>query len=159
MKRLQHVTFRPWGMTMRFVLGIVLLGLMCGPARSAQQFLCLGDKSTGFKWNGTEWAITKFSTKDDRFILQEKQKPLVWQGRTFTYEVKRFGDRQAGELLCEANETSGNLRLICGGLGSGILFDSGSMRFHELYGLGYVDGKDAPGNTPALTIGTCTRLR
>jgi hypothetical protein len=40
-----------------------------------------------------------------------------------------------------------------------MLIDTTALRYQELYGLGFIDGEDKPGNTPFLTIGKCTRLQ
>lgn len=77
-------------------------------------------------------------------------------GETFTFEVKQFG-KDAPLFRC-TRPGNGN-RIVCGGLGTGMLIDMGTMRYQELYGFGYINGVDKDANTPSLTIGTCARAK
>ncbi|MEE1611860.1 hypothetical protein [Microvirga sp. CF3016] len=128
-------------------------------ASAFEQYLCIGEKATGFNWNGSAWVQATFKVDNDKFLIQETE-PTELLGKTFNVEVKRFGsDRVLHQ--CERGEYSGKKsnRIICGGLGYGMLIDAKSLRYQEFYGIGYIDGKDEPGNTPSLTLGTCTRLK
>lgn len=128
-------------------------------AIAQEQFICLGEKATGFKWNGKDWAIANFTVNDDKFLVQEVS-PRELLGKTFTFEVKRFG-RNDIHFQCERYKTPTytSTRIICGGLGYGMLIDTQSLRFQEIYSMGYIDGKDDDANTPSITIGTCSRIK
>ena len=126
-------------------------------ALAEEQLICVGDKATGFKWTGRSWAEASFHVSKDKFLVQEIA-PIEMLGATYTFKVQKFGEK-VPTIHCTRHGEPKNWRLICGGLGYGMMIDSKSMRFQEVYGLGYIDGEDAPGNTPSLTIGTCVRLK
>lgn len=136
-----------------FLIFVVPANVLAG-----ESFVCLGEKATGFHWNGSDWAIANFKVSEDKFLVKETP-PSELFGTTYNYEVRRFGaDKRL--FRCERFKIgkSYSSRIRCGGLGSGMLIDVKSMRFQEVYGFGYIDGKDQPGNTPSITIGKCSRL-
>lgn len=132
-----------------------LLLWSCSEASAQVQLICLGEKAVGFKWSGGQWASATFSVADDKFLVSEVA-PMKIGDETFTFEVKKFGREQP---VFRCSRPGGGNRLTCGGLGYGMLIDMGTMRYQELYGLGYINGNDKDGNTPSLTIGTCARAK
>jgi hypothetical protein len=139
----------------------LVLALVTPSAVLAQeQFLCLGDKATGFRWDGRSWVTTDFTVGQDKFLVQEVA-PKEYGFKVYNYVVKKFGSDEITHHCDRSKMGDGKMgaRILCGGLGYGMLIDVVSMRYQEVYGLGYIDGKDAPGNTPSFTIGTCTRLK
>lgn len=149
-------SMKGWGLLASMFAGV--LAINPSGAAALEQYLCIGEKANGFRWNGTEWIHSTFKTDADKFLVYEV-KPYELLDKIFTFEVKRFGSDKVVQS-CERykTETYVGTRIICGGLGHGMLIDTKSLRYQEVYGLGYIEGKDTDGNTPSLTIGTCTRL-
>lgn len=124
----------------------------------AESFICMADLSTGFWWSGREWQQATFTVKDDRYLVEEL--PPQSSGR-YNYAVKKVGadgilHNCTRDLLSDGRRTD---RIVCGGQAMGFLMDVKTLRFQDLYGIGFVDGGDSTTNTPSLTIGKCTRLR
>lgn len=141
--------------------GIVLLFWMnfAGPVMAGEQYLCIGEKGTGFKWDGKQWATAVFDVASDKYVVQEVTPQEIF-GRKLNFEVKRFGSDKV-QFSCERLESKDfkSARILCGGLGYGMLIDTKTLRYQEVYGLGYIDGNDTVGNTPSFSIGTCSRLQ
>jgi uncharacterized protein YerC len=124
-------------------------------AQSQETLICLADLSTGFQFKNGNWTIANFTTGNDRFIV----KPLTQQERLiqpFNYIVTRIGESTATH---ECNRRPDSSQMICGGLGIGMIVNFTTLRFQEIYGLGFIDGNDRPGgDTPAMTIGKCSKV-
>lgn len=128
----------------RLAPAIALLTAFACPVQ-AENYLCIGDLSTGFFWNGSEWQQTYFNVKADQFVV-------AIDGLTVT--VTRVG-RSAPTHTCEL-AVAGIEQAACGGLGYGFVVNFRTLRFQDYYGLGYVNGGDSADNTPSLTIGRCS---
>ncbi|MET0600046.1 MAG: hypothetical protein ABWZ57_19505 [Mesorhizobium sp.] len=122
-----------------------------GEAR-ADTFLCAGQLSTGFAFDGESWRIRPFEVVDKVFVVQ----PAADLADSYT--VTRIGDQQPTHYCPTVRPSDGSLLLTCGGLGSGFAFSSRTLRFQENYGIGYIGGADEGANRPYLLIGKCTRL-
>lgn len=119
------------------------------PAISASRWFCAAELSTGFKLNGKVWQSVDFTTDKSRYtISRDDQSQWVVQALGSRYPTHR----------CENTGTDAKVWLTCGGLGYGFVFREDSLRFQEFYGFGYLDGRDEPGNTPAITIGVCSEI-
>lgn len=136
-------------LTGAFICTIILIG----SAQAADRFFCVGDQASGFVLENGKWRTATFNTKDDKYVVERIPPFQGLGGETLTWAVKRMG--QSSDVF-QCRE-SGEDRIICGGLGYGFVFNPKTLRYLEFYGLGYVDG-DAPNNTPAITLGTCTPL-
>ncbi len=143
---------------LKAVLTILFCTVAAAGVAAQEKFLCLGSKATGFRLEGKTWVPTVFKVDEDKFLVQPIPREELF-GRTYDYEVRKLGQSQR-MMTCERGEFNKkpSSRIICGGLGHGMIFDTNSLRYQELYGFGYLEGEDKPGNTPSFTIGTCTRI-
>ncbi|WP_334375140.1 hypothetical protein [Bradyrhizobium sp. AZCC 1719] len=127
---------------------LLIIG-MVGPVSAAETYVCIGEQSTGFKWNGSAWERAGFHA--DKFVIS--------QGETKSdYVVKQPGSNRIAHR-CEraAIGAMAAPQMACGGLAYNFIFNFETLRFQEFHGLGYVEG-DSPGNTPYIMIGKCTKL-
>lgn len=132
-----------------------VVGLASPSASQSQETLiCLADLSTGFRLENGNWTITQFNTGNQRFLVSpiKDQDPLK---ASFNYTVTRIGDA-APRYYCSriVNQT----QMVCGGMGWGFVVNFSTLRFQDIYGIGFLDGTDQPGNTPGMTIGKCSRV-
>src|SRR5262249_50270566 len=111
-------------------------------ALTAEQLLCIGEQSAGFRWDGKSWVATIFSVEKDKFLVQETEPTKGLFGKLYSYEMRRFGSNEL-PTSCERpkSDTGMSSRIVCGGLGYGMLVDVELMRFQEVYGLGYINGQ------------------
>lgn len=139
---------------------LLLAAIPLNPAFAQEQYICIGEKATGFKWDESRksWEIVRFNARGDKFLVQ-RINPTKILGKTYNFEVREFG-RKDVRHRCERFETMTyeHPLINCGGIGFGMWINTETLRYQEVYGLGYIDGKDDTGNTPSLTIGTCTRV-
>ena len=56
---------------MRRVLMIVFALASAGVAQAQEQFLCIGTKATGFRWDGREWTNATFTVEKEKFAGQD----------------------------------------------------------------------------------------
>jgi hypothetical protein len=146
-----------WG---RIAIVALLAATAPGVALAQEQYICIGEKATGFKWNGTEWTPTTFNVDDDKFLVQEISPLKLGEQPVklpYAFEVKRFGKNEI-YLTCEHFKLGNLSRLYCGGVVNGMIIDTNSLRYQEFYGVGYLDGTDNKG-TPNVTIGKCSRVK
>jgi hypothetical protein len=143
----------------RFALNLSILAAaitlsLSVAAMAKENLLCVADKSTGFSWNGSEWISSDFRVSNLKLLVKsvDEYKFGVLQ---VNYEVSEFGSTSV-KYHCHRDE--GSDQMSCGGLGWGIVVNFSALRFQDFYGIGFVDGPDKPGNTPALTIGYCQKL-
>lgn len=124
-------------------------------AQSQETLICLADLSTGFRFENGNWNIARFTTGNDRFLVR----PLTDNERvnsSFNYIITRIGESTPSH---ECLRRPGSSRIICGGLGLGMIVDFATLRFQEVYGRGFIDGIDGPGDTPSITIGKCSKVK
>jgi hypothetical protein len=143
-----------WG---RLVFSTLLIATVPQIALAQEQYICIEEKSTGFSWNGSEWSISTFAVTKEAFLLQQIP-PLKIGDETHTFEVRRFGENYA-YYYCRHAKGEGYSRIICGGLMEGMVIDTMSLRYHELYAFGYTHGIDNSSNTPSLKLGKCARAK
>lgn len=53
-----------------FFAAVAGLLLICQPSAAESSF-CIGESSTGFKWNGSDWVVPNFYVNDEEFIVEE----------------------------------------------------------------------------------------
>jgi hypothetical protein len=124
-----------------------------------ETFLCVADKATGFSFNKVtkEWASTNFRASAKHLITRSKQTDVSW-------EVKEVGDKSAYTICAKDFNSNGNL--ICQGFGNEFRFNRNSLRYMNVYLIGYwTDGNprssvggEEGGNTPSIEIGKCSPL-
>jgi hypothetical protein len=146
-----------WGRLKWVAIGALVL-LAAGTASAAERYLCIADKSTGFKWNGREWASVNFDVSGVRYIVQETTEERRRVNPQSQFTVTKMGEKDT-IFTCRRGDSGGNttLRVICGGLAWGMVIDTEALRFQKHYTGGFLDG-DEPDNTPNLTIGKCSPL-
>ncbi len=129
---------------------------MIYPAKAQQQetLLCLGEQSTGFKFEGQDWKAVHFNVKNDKFVVRPT-KELDGPFGKFNYIVTRIGSNDT-KHYCTRGENSS--QMACGGLGYGFVVNFKTLRFQDYYGICYVGGENSNDNTPSMTIGTCSRI-
>lgn len=140
-------------MIARNVLVFALLGVAFPAA--ATDWICVPDMSTGFKWKSTRWESVNFNT-DHTYIVSEVPS-YDWLGAQIGAEVNRPGSPYA-EYRCEGSIPDNGV-LVCGAPAMNFIFNSGTLRYQEYYGIGFLDGSDTEGNTPFIEIGKCSALR
>ncbi|PZV36651.1 hypothetical protein [Mesorhizobium kowhaii] len=97
------------------------------------------------------WPPTNFTVKDDRFIIA----PTGSSGTLYT--VTKIGENYPTQECKNDLPPGGKIHLVCGGLGSGFVFNEATLRFQQFYGFGFIVG-DSAENTPAITIGKCSAI-
>lgn len=127
-------------------------------AVAADQFLCVSEQSTGFRWKNGSWRQEDFKVGEKYLVVAVPEYEHF--GEKVNYEIRTFGSDKV-EHRCRGDDPVSNeygTSIMCGGVGYGLRMDTKTMRFQEVFGLGYVEGWDKPESTPAFTIGTCSRL-
>ena len=143
--------------TRPYLLGFALSCVLASPALGLDQYLCIGEQSTGFMLKNGKWSRVKFNVDKDRYLVKEVP-PYKLLNETVNFVVQRFGET-GNHLTCNRAKSGDYVssRILCGGLMFGMIVDTKTMRFQELFGSGYIQG-DNDGVTPSLTIGTCAKL-
>lgn len=127
---------------------VLLLTFVSGIV-SAESYICIPDKATGFAYNKSTktWYTTSFNIQETKYILSNTDGNWVWKevGKTFDSKCGKLNDY--GFITCED-------------FGSTIHFNSKTLRFMNAYLMGYVTGdiKSDGGDTPSLEIGRCSKL-
>jgi hypothetical protein len=127
---------------------------MAWPALAQENLVCIANKSTGFAWNGSDWVSTDFRIDQKKYMVKSVPVYSTSEGQV-NFEVSEFGNDFPSHRCFKTKESDA---MACGGLGWGFVMNFKMLRFQEYYGIGYVHGPDQPGNTPALTIGTCAKM-
>jgi len=136
------------------------LSLMASPA-SAETWLCLTEKSTGFGYDAAtkNWRSVDFGTTRDRYIVAPSTK------KDWVYEVRRFGTEKGvlPDAWCKADFAAGTF-LHCTGVLAEFKFNRKTGRFLKSYLAGYwtyapgVNETQEGGDTPSIEIGTCSAV-
>jgi hypothetical protein len=138
---------------MRLFLAVSLVGTSMMPADAADNFVCIGEKSTGFHREGSVWERASFRA-DDQFVISQGTSPNEFVIRqTGSEKIVHTCKRETYDLI------GGPLvspDMICGGMAFNFSFNFETLRFQQFYGIGYVG--DTPNNTPYILIGKCTKL-
>jgi hypothetical protein len=121
---------------------------------TAEQYLCVPDKITGFDYNSTtkEWDYARFKTNFQYIIAPAKD-------RQFSYAVTKIGDKEPN-IYCE-NELNDGGYLFCNLLGISMVFNKINRRYLIISQEGYVSagvgGMTDPGiGAPWVQIGKCS---
>lgn len=141
----------------------VVSGLMSG------EYYCVATASGGVIYDEAEkdWVGTKFQVSNDRLIVRvtatgifpygsEKVMTMGYEievaspgGPTSTCFSESTGRRFALDIIFMASCTTGLLEYR---------FNLRALRYMESYAIGFLDGSDAPGNTPSVTVGKCSKF-
>jgi len=116
--------------------------------------VCVGEQSTGFKWNGSAWERAGFHA-NEKFVISQGEAPNLYVVRqTGSDKIVHSCERRAYAFPAA---TLADPEMICGGLKYNFTFNFETLRFQQVLGLGYTGG-DFPDNTPYIMIGKCSKL-
>ena len=125
---------------------IAVLLVLAGAADAAsapERFLCVADKSAGFKWDGSEWQNVRFHPDGKYVVVRENGKVVV----------TALG-KATPEYVCEST----SLYVVCQNSSGRMTFNQATLRFAQYFTLGYTVGQDDDDLTPSITLGRCSRL-
>lgn len=120
----------------------------------SKTYLCIADSAVGFKRDPKtqKWGSTEFNVEKKRYIVKRAGKDA---------HVTEFGSQESFFNCANFNEY-GFTR--CQGLGEIFSFNDSSLRYMDIYTIGYVtslksgDAKDVSSDTPYIEIGTCSPI-
>lgn len=136
----------------RFLIALMIAPIFSTSTASAETLLCVEQVSGGMKFMEGDWQATKFKTGLQYVVTERKNDP-------FSYDIKEMG--KADPIFsCTRNSYSGQLssRIICGGLGYGMIVDFSALKFMTVYTMGYIEDDRSGNNTPAVTGGKCSTI-
>jgi len=161
------------------VLIVVVLGLLANKTSAQTQndiesgsFLCIEEMSTGFSIDetGRGWKQTRFNTTK-KFLVRPAKEAEIFNKVApglIPYVVVTFGQEDAsyrcggGFGYNFGGEITPIPQAYCNGFLGEFLVNRQTLRFLYTYTGGYIDSKQGaeqiPGNTPFITLGTCSRL-
>jgi hypothetical protein len=113
---------------------------------NAQQYLCVGDMSTGFKFNEkiNDWEYARFST--DKYMISRNIE-------TNELRIKIIGSDSYEALNCKTPVRDYTRCTDAGGL-KAFKVDFKNNKFMYVYSAGYLFGKE----TPSIEIGKCSKI-
>lgn len=136
---------------MKFSMSVACMVLASAAVAQAESFLCVGQLSTGYEWTGERWAIGQMETQDKVFVVQPS-------ADGDDYSVTQIGAASPSHYCPVLRRPDETLLLFCGGGANSFRFSSKTLRFQEIYGLGYTSGADSNANVPHMSIGKCVEL-
>lgn len=119
----------------------------------AEQFLCSPDAVGGvaFKPGQNQWVGTNFKTGPDLIISHPSADHFAYGHAEII--VTALGSN-APHIWCESGfSTKGVLHCDVGFYT--FKFNKSTLRFIEIYKVGFISGEDNNDNTPAISIGKC----
>lgn len=138
----------------------VFVGFYSSPLY-AESYVCIADKSTGFKYNQKtqQWEYARFRT-DTKYLIRKADQNILLE-KFFKMVVVKFGEKSS-EFSCKEGINEGGL-LICNSHSGQFKFNNLSLRFlrswmYGYYNNGYGKSPDKDSATPFLEIGTCTKM-
>ena len=169
------------GVIMRLSLIALLLlagGLSADEAKEGQSFLCIPDKSVGFKFNDRtkEWDQADFRVGDDKYIVRpttDEDASLFLFPVSKPYAVWILGEDYP-DVFC--NEGISEFHWLKCGENPQFFLNTYTNRFMYIYhgsymaatiesggrdeegNLTFVDREDTGGDTPIMEIGKCSKL-
>ena len=134
--------------------GATLLITFSHIAYTQDAYVCITDKSSGFKFDTTtkKWDAATFRIDEEKFIIKREKNNLK-----YPWKVSPVGQPYPIST-CEKDFTDAGY-LFCTGF-EDFRFNKKNLRFMSAYLLGYIDGagQDEGKNTPAIKIGKCSPL-
>jgi len=144
---------------MKYILAVLVMTFSM--QSTADNWLCIADKATGFTLKNGSWESTNF-TSGEKYIIKEADD----NGKLYdaVYQVHAFG-RDTPSWLCGdfRSDMYTEKLLVCDGLGT----PSNTFKYNPRTGnflatrtSGYVEDFDGVVNddTPAIVIGKCSKL-
>lgn len=143
---------------------VLVLGVLtgAGPAAAGDygRFLCTPLAAAGFQARDGVWSSAPADREARPYRVQPIDPADSLDGKSDYRAVIATGDHVPMECRSLAkHDDPETARILCGGLGWGFLMDTGTMRYQELFGIGYVEN-ETPQDAiaPYLAIGTCKRI-
>jgi len=145
----------------RFLLSFILLFLLIINSAFAEDYLCIADMATGFRYNPNDnsWEGSGFRVKDSKYLISLLE-------NSADYNVKRFGQTGVMSRCKEGFNEIGNL--FCKGTFN-ISFNKNNGRFVLTHTFGYfnvlpesegdseiIRKSDQESATPFIEIGKCS---
>ena len=138
---------------------LVFLSLLTpSAAHPVTKYLCIATQAVGFSFDRQtgQWRPARFSVRGEKYLLEKRSQGWSWNQFGSSSPGGKCGDVNAGGYIS------------CQDAAKEISFDQKTLRFQEIYPLGYVGGLwRALGNanvevegsdTPSIEIGVCTAL-
>ena len=139
-------------MTRNRIFCLVFLSTFSLSAIGQTSYLCISDLSVGFSFNkgSQSWERANFNVKNEKFMLSINS--------SGEWRWKEFGKEGTGVFCGKQFSEHGYLR--CESF-TQVSFNRKNLRFQSYYPVGYVNkgivGNEG-GDTPAITIGTCSPI-
>lgn len=138
----------------------------------AGSYLCIPDASGGVFFNGeyNRWEGGVFNTQNKKIIISVTAISQItakdWTNTvdetamSYAIRVTEFGDTSSdcNKIPREPLTIAVNGFFSCKNSGFEYLVNLGTLRFMEIYTLGYVGGEDNPKLKPGITVGKCTKF-
>jgi hypothetical protein len=146
------VTPLPW----KFCL-LTLVSFAFANKASAAQWICLTEQSTGFYFDTALklWKPTNFRS-ESKFVV--KNSTLTG----YKYDIKKVG--QEFPIASCKDDFFASTFLHCSGIGGSFKFNKVTLRFQNVYEMGYFNPTPGLNNakegedTPAIEIGKCSEF-
>ena len=162
---------------MRRFLIAALCAFLPWPAAAEQgpKWLCVADKSSGFVFRDNEWQSSEFETGALRWVFSAREIPVFEDpaasegdsgeeaaaATRLAYSLSREG-QDWPRLQCQAREVFSVIQCEFGEYAffSKYIFrlNLQTNRFMHVAPNGYVEGGEARGAAPAITIGSCSLI-
>jgi hypothetical protein len=137
-------------------------------------FLCVPELASGIRFDMARrrWTHGQFRTNGNSIVVKVE---VSGRGEVdlfgelvhvteYAVSVSKLGE-QNSEICIDNGSSKGiDVHISNNGLircSTGLLdfkVNLGTMRYLEVYANGYIDGRDEEGNTPAITVGKCSRI-
>ena len=122
----------------------LILTLMMPSWAWTQNYLCIGEQTTGFIYQNNKWDETSFS--DEKFIVKiENKKPTV----------TKFGEK--GVIFVPSDCVITTNFVSCSSFFGQFKIRTDNLLFLYTYTIGYVENKGED-NTPLIQVGTCSKF-
>lgn len=137
---------------MRRLFFAAVLAVFGHAAASADSYVCIPEKSTGFTFNkgNRQWDMARFAVEGKKYSVKNEKGSWQWL---------ESEDSDRSPVRC--SDFNNYDSLSCTGFYE-IVFNRKSLRFQKIYGEGYVTSPETIGTdkegaaTPYLEIGTCS---
>lgn len=132
---------------------VCMLLVFAAKSAYSEQFLCSPDAVGGVAFHEPfgQWVGTKFKAGPD-FIISQPPSDHIANGQV-EFIVTELGT-DASHIWCETG-FSDEGELLCEDAFYTLQFNKETLRFSEIYKIGFVSGENNNDNTPSISIGKC----
>uniref|UniRef100_UPI0040483776 hypothetical protein n=1 Tax=Rheinheimera sp. TaxID=1869214 RepID=UPI0040483776 len=121
---------------------VSLIAACVSTSALAESYLCISEAAGGVYWENGKWSNAKFTT-GQKYLFQDNRW-FEW-GKKFALADCKKHPYMDDSVTCESFPYH-------------IAFNKEKLRFSAYYLYGFVDGRDSNADTPAVEIGTCSKL-